>query len=379
MKENFNVIKKAGDRSKVYCTESYAQEAYDMYMGTPVSSKDLSNGNLGKVVDFNIRTDGEIEAICDNHTSMYFDVGKERKFFELINLETEKFLDWVKSGNHKSFLAENATYIQMQNDKVQKGSLYTAHMTTIKQEFKEQITNPTKAYVAKIIDKNRGGFIVTLQGINAFMPGSLAAANKITNFDEYIDREINVMIEGYMQSSDMFVVSYKKYLDYVLPSILAELEKDQQLTGNITGFNKRLGVFIEIDEMFTGLLHPSEMSPETLALFNMNQIVTGDEMTVWLKDIDDKKLVLSEIDPVLRQKEIHDFRNANEGIKRSGTIISIKPHGALIKLDNDDTIGLLPIREVKKCSKRLVIGETMKVFIKTVDTDTGKIYFTLNE
>lgn len=379
MKENKTIIKQDGDNSRVYCEEDYAQEAYDMYMTGKVVSKDLTVGNLSKVIDFALREDGEVEAICENHSAMYFDVGKERKFFELINLDPENFNDWVESGSHKRFLNENDTFIQMQNTRVQKGSLYTAHLTSIRQEFKEQINNPTKAYIAKIIDKNKGGFIVSLQGINAFMPGSLAAANKITDFNEYINKEINVMIEGYMQTSDMFVVSYKKYLSYILPSKLAELEKDSAMVGTVTGAN-RYGIFAEFDDIFTGLLHTTEMSPETLALFNARQIVPGMQLNVWLKDINssEQKLVLSEIDPVLRQKEIHDFRNENEGTKCEATIISIKPHGALLKMENSN-IGLLPIREVKRCTKRLVVGETMKVYIKTVDTDTGKIYFTLNE
>jgi len=258
-----------------------------------------------------------------------------------------------------------------------RGSLYQAHLRTILYEFKNQILKPTLAYVAKITGKNQGGFMVEVQGIKAFMPGSLAAANKIMNFDSYIGKEVYVMIEDYLQASGMFVVSYKKYLDHILPSKLADLERNQSLTGTVTGSSK-FGIFAEFEEIFTGLLHTAEMGSETLDKFNNREIRQGDKIEVWLKDIKDNKLILTEVDPSIRQNEMEEFRDKVEGNMKESVIVSIKPHGALMEIEKG-VLGLLPVKEMKKAGRRLNVGETLDVFIKKVDTSTGKIYLTLHD
>jgi ribosomal protein S1 len=377
-KENTSVIKRPGDTSKIYCQEDYAQELYDKMYGTEVIFKDVSNGTILRVVEFKASTPGkEITAICDNFTTLYFNFAKEKKYFQILGFDEESFIDWVSSPAHVSYLQENKIYIQVENIEVAKGSLHQAHLKTIIREFREQIVKPTSAYVAKIIDKNQGGFIVEVQGIKAFLPGSLAAANKIADFESYIGKEVLVMIEDYLKSSDIFVVSYKKYLDYILPGKLGELERNQIMKGYVTGTSK-FGIFVEFDDMFTGLLHTAEMNPETLEKFNAREFKPGQELETWLKDIRDNKLILTEIDPSIKQNEYELFREKIEGNMKETTVVSIKAHGALMEIEKG-ILGLLPIKEMKKYKKRLSVGEKVDVFIKKVDTSTGKIYLTMND
>ena len=98
---------------------------------------------------------------------------------------------------------------------------------------------------------------------------------------------------------------------------------------------------------------------------------------MWLKDIRDNKLILTEIDPSIRQSEMESYREKIENSMKEATIISIKPHGALMEIEKG-VLGLLPVKEMKKTGKRLSVGETINVFIKKVDTTTGKIYLTAN-
>lgn len=378
-KENTTVIKRPGDTSKIYCQEDYAQELYDRMYGIDVVKKDIVNGEIVRVSDFKIvsREKKEVAAICDNFLTLYFSFNKERKYFQILGLDDENFFRWVESGDHVSHLKENKIFIQVENIDAAKGSLYQAHLRTIIREFREQIGKPTSAYVAKVIDKNQGGFIVEVQGIKAFLPGSLAAANKIVDFEGYIGKEIFVMIEDYLKSSDIFVVSYKKYLDYVLPGKLGELERNQLMKGTVTGTSK-FGIFVEFDDIFTGLLHTAEMLPETLEKFNSGQIKSGQDIEMWLKDIRDNKLILTENDPSIRQNEYESFREKVEGNIKEATIVSIKAHGALMEIEKG-VLGLLPVKEMKKYKKRLNVGETLDVFIKKVDTSTGKIYLTMTD
>ena len=377
MKENKNVIKIAGDKSRVYCQEDYAQSMYDAMYGNVTIAKDMNNGDLHRVTDFRIMKNGEVEAICDNMGSLFFNISKEKKYFELIGITEDSFERWVLAGDHKQYLVDRKIFILVDNAKTMKGSMYAAHLTTIVTEFKEQIANPTAAYNAKVLSKNQGGFLVEVQGIKAFLPGSLAAANKITDFESFIGKNVTVMIEDFLQTSGIFVVSYKKYLTNILPSRLAALERNQKLVGTITGTSK-FGIFVEFEEIFTGLLHAAEMDPTTVDSFNERGFEIGDEMEVWLKDIRDNKLILTQIDPSIRQNEMETLRESVEGVMKEATIVSIKPHGALMEIEKG-VIGLLPIKEMKKTGKRLIVGEKLEIFIKKVDSSTGKIYLTLTD
>lgn len=378
-KENKTVIKRPGDKSKVYCQEDYAQELYDRMFNEPVMRKDIKEGEIMRVVDFQIisRSAKEFAAVCANHLSLYFNFAKEKRYFEIHGFDCDNLIEWISSGSHKEFLLDHKVYVQVENVEVAKGSLYQAHLKTIMQEFREQIGNPTSAYLAKVVDKNQGGFIVEVHGVKAFLPGSLAAANKIVDFESYIGKTIYVMIEDYLKSSDIFIVSYKKYLDYILPGKLAELERNQLLIGTVTGTSK-FGVFVEFDEIFTGLLHTAEMNSETLNKFNGRKIKSGSEIQVWLKDIKDNKLILTENDPSQRINEYELFREKVEGNVKTASIVSIKAHGALMEIEKG-VLGLLPVKEMKKYKRRLEVGEALDVFIKKVDTSTGKIYLTMTD
>ena len=376
-KENTTVIKKPGDKTKIYCQESYAQELYDFMYGDSVPTKDLMQGDILRVIDLKFVSTNEVEVLCDNYDTLYFDIQKEKKYTDLMNMNEEQFREWIDSGECKIHYMQNKTHVIVENVQARKGSLYTAHLKTIAKEFRDQLTKPTSAYQAKILSKNQGGFLVEVQGIKAFLPGSLAAANKIVNFDEYLGKQVNVMIEDYLAPSDIFVVSYKKYLDYILPSKLAELERNDYLTGTITGTSK-FGIFAEFNEIFTGLLHVSAMSSETLENFNLGKFRSGETIEAWLKDIKDNKLILTEIDPTVKQNEMEEFKDKIEGHYQDATIVSIKAHGALMEIEKG-VLGLLPVKEMKKSRKRLNVGENIEIFVKKVDIVSGKIYLTLTD
>lgn len=375
-KENKTVTKTPGDKTKVYCDEPYAQAMYNMFTGN-FTRKDLREGEILQVIDLKILPHDEIEVTCENLDTLYFSLTKEKRYVEILGLTEDSFKEWISAKMHLDYLKEHKTYVTVENVAARKGSLYQAHLRTIAKEFKEQITKPTHAYMARIIEKNHGGFLVDVQGIKAFLPGSLAAANKIINFDEYIGKEVNVMIEDFLHSSNIFVVSFKKYLDYILPGKLGELERNQTMEGIVTGTSK-FGIFVEFDEIFTGLLHTAEMSPETLEKFNRSEFRPGKPISIWLKDIKDNKLILTELDPSIKTTEMESIREKVEGNMKSSLVVSIKPHGALMEIEKG-VLGLLPLKEMKKIKRKINVGENLDVFIKKVDTSTGKIYLTITD
>jgi ribosomal protein S1 len=381
LKENTN-IKKHDRTDKVYCHESYAQELYDLMCGYETHVKDIQIGQSLRALDLKVLKSGEIEVHTDSGISLYLDMRKEKRYFEAFGIQdfsSETFAEMSEAGWFKDlFESRNERVIVEGMKGSMRGSLYESHILNVRNEFFRQAKEQTSAYIAKVISKNQGGFFIKVQGIDAFLPGSLAAANKIVDFESYIGKEIPVMVEDYLANSDTFIFSYKKYLDKILPSKLAEIKRNSKHEGIITGTSK-YGVFVEFQDIFTGLLHTSEMLPETLEKFNAREYKAGTAIDLWVKDIKDEKLILTEVDPSEKINELENFRSKIEGSIKSLKVISVKPFGVFCEIE-ENRVGLLPVKEMRKVKKRMEVGEFVNLCISKVDPETGKIYLSaLNE
>jgi ribosomal protein S1 len=247
-------------------------------------------------------------------------------------------------------------------------------VSATKEEMLKEIKNPSKVYKAKVISKNNGGFMIKLNGgITGFLPGSLAAANIVKDFDKMVGKDIYVMVDDYLWSSKMFVFSVKKYIQHVLPQKIKELDLEKKYTGTITDTSK-FGIFIEFCEIFTGLLHTSKMSPELLQKFNKRELKSGQEIDFWILSNNDNKIILTDLDATLirKQKEelIEELAQKNS---ITGTIIAIKEWGFLAK------IGRTPLEDIigvcyKKTKKE--IGNQIDCKVNW-NRDAGKIILDL--
>jgi small subunit ribosomal protein S1 len=255
-----------------------------------------------------------------------------------------------------------------------RGELGKAHIVKTQKEFIQQITQASTAYVAKVIEKNKGGFLVNVCGVEGFLPGGLAAANKIIDFDSYIGKTVMVMVEDYLQDTKTFVFSNKKYLSKVLPTKMAELDLDKKYEGTVTGSSK-YGVFLEFDEIFTGLLHTSKMSKETKERFNNRGFKPGESMTFWIKEIsNDNRIIISEEDPSTKRAEMEEFKTNNIGTVHSGKVLKNVPFGTLVKIEKD-LVGLISQKELKLKRKNFEPGDNVIVSVDSVKKD--KIYLSL--
>jgi predicted RNA-binding protein with RPS1 domain len=380
LRENLSV-KKRDKKDKIYCHEPYAQELYDLLCGIEPPIKDVENGQVLKATDLRFGKKSEIEIITDAGIGLFLDMRKEKKYFEALGFndgDFDRMEELSSSGWFREIFKERNEFIAVEDKEIYRGSMFEAYLNKTKSEFVQQISQQNAYYVAKIMDKNQGGFFIKVQGVDAFLPGSLAAANKIVDFEDYIGREVNVMVEDYLKQSDTFIFSYKRYLEKILPSRLSEIERFSRMKGFVTGTSK-YGVFVEFEEIFTGLLHTSEMDELTLERFKTRTISPGEEFEVWVKDIKDNKLILTEIDPAEKQEEIENFKSKIEGRVKSMKVVSIKPFGAFFEVE-ENRIGLLPVKEMKKMKRKIEIGEKYELVISKVDAETGKIYLTaLNE
>jgi len=391
MKKNLNglqVNKKvllSDPTDKVFCQEDYAQELYDKMFNhsklnnsLPRGGKDLEKGQFLPITDISSVSENEIWFEVNNMTAIPVNINKEKRFFEYFGYTKDSFIDWVRlpQGRKEFLKEEHLVYIEKAQPSPS-GSLFEGLQNIVKTEFFDQIKNPTKAYYAKVNSKNQGGFFIEVQGIQAFLPGGLAAANKIVNFDSYIGKTIPVMVEDYLADINTFIFSNKKYIQHVLPKLVAELDVTKKLQGFVTGTNKH-GVFIEFDETFTGLLHTSKMTPGTKKYFDERRFQPGDEMEVWVIEINrSNQLVLSEYER--GAEENYEKSLLEQGVVYPCELTAIRDFGIFVKLTGNDKegnprkeIGLIPSKSDN--NYLFNVGDTTKK-VRLKNTREGKHYF----
>jgi len=360
--------------------QSDAMDNWDKY---GFVCKDVSGGEIFKVKGLGTVGDNSFSLQCIGGINLICNTKKEKKFFEIHEHDFEDlkdFVGWLKSEEAEQWFTANEIYVQCVSalNGTAMGSLLEAHVDYQKEEFFKEIKNPQKVYKAYVKDKNLGGFIAVVNGVNAFLPGSLAAANKIVDFDAFIGKTVYVMFEDYIKDGDTFIVSNKKYIQYILPQKIRALKFDKTYTGEVTGTSK-FGIFIEFDGIFTGLLHVSEMTELTKNRFRKGQFMPGDDIEFYVKEISkDNRIILSETPQSSTSVTIDQFKEQFEGKVTSGEVSSIKPYGYFIKFIVEDSsfIGLLYIKEAE--NKNLRIGDTVECYISQVDVETKKIYLKQN-
>ena len=358
--------------------------AMDYYEKYGFVKKDCFDGDIVKIVGIADGDKSTINLQCEGGVTIPCNLKKDREFFKIKELCTSTNIEEIKyflaSKEGKDWFENNEISVMLEKtqNKEFAASFMNSHITEKSNEFFAQIKKSTKSYNAKVIGKNTGGFIVNIEGIPAFLPGGQAAANKITAFDSYIGKIVPVMIEDYIREGSTFIVSNKKYIRETLPIKIKELQLDVPYTGTITG-NVAFGIFVEFEDIFTGLLHMSEMDMVTMEQFRNKEFVAGDEMEFYIKEIaDNNKIILTKLLLEERQKEFtfDDFKRDFEFKIEEGEIINIKENlGVFVRFtrNNKQFIGLLYFKEVDDINE-FVVGEMREFYISKIIPDIKKIF-----
>lgn len=374
---NPKILKKHGDL--IYNHEPYALDMYEaVFLNKNIESKEPNVGELRTIIDvFSLNEKKmQLHVILTGLIDCIIDLGAEKTFFASAGFDSlATFVTWINTENGKSLFLKNEHLLYIENVlPYTKGSISKGQASKMRTEFFEEIKSPTSAYMGKILEKNGGGFIIDVQGVRGFLPGSLAATNIVRDFDTMIGKEIPVVVEDFLKDSDTFVFSYKKYVSMILPSKTAELDTEKQYTGSITGIAK-FGIFVEFDDIFTGLIHTSKMTADCKNTFNERGFKPGDKIDFWIKEITpDKKIILTDEDPSIRRSEIEEFKLKNLGHIKGGEVVSIQPFGTLVKLQKD-ICGMISQKEIKTKKKNYAVGDTVMVSIDRVHND--KIFLSI--
>jgi len=252
------------------------------------------------------------------------------------------------------------------------GSLSAGHEQSVKKELGKALETNNVAFSAKIESLCNGGFMVNLSGVRCFLPGSLAAANRIMDFSSYLGKKINVMVEMYDEKRDIFVVSFKKYLKKIISEKVQELSFTEKYNGVVTGYAESLGLFVEWDEIYTGLIPTDQVNGDT-SLLN-----PGTSIEFWVSDIKNPtRIGLTLNEPSQKNKSLQEMKDISvepgENKIYKGQVSKVKTFGVFVKLENGFS-GLIEREELLKPVNEYSPGQEVSCSVLSVDTSTLKIH-----
>ena len=228
--------------------------------------------------------------------------------------------------------------------------------------------------------RTKGGLIVDVFGIEAFLPGSQIDVKPIRDYDVYVGKNMEFKVVKINEEFRNVVVSHKALIEAELEEqkkqIISGLEKGQVLEGivkNITSY----GVFIDLGGV-DGLIHITDLSwgrvshPEEM-------LELDQKINVVILDFDDdkKRIALG-----LKQLQPHPWdsldTNLNVGDKVSGKVVVMADYGAFIELATG-VEGLIHVSEMswsqhlRSAQDFMSIGDTVEAVILTLDREDRKM------
>ena len=255
------------------------------------------------------------------------------------------------------------------------GSVSAGYEKALKRELHRSIKDEDCAFKVRVKNVCNGGFMVDLSGIECFLPGSLAAANRIMNFADYVGKQLTVMVEVYDQKRDIFVVSFKKYLRKIIDREVQNLSFANKYQGTVTGLSNN-GVFVEWDEIYTGIISIDDSNRSSLETYQ-----AGDSIEFYVIDIKNpQRINLSVTQPNEKMKNIQEMKDTssevlgeNTNLKiYKGEVTKIKTFGIFVKMENGLS-GLIEKEKLVSSIKEYEVGQSVDFSILSVDSSTLKI------
>jgi small subunit ribosomal protein S1 len=232
----------------------------------------------------------------------------------------------------------------------------------------------------RCVRRTKGGIVVDLLGIDAFLPGSQIDVRPVRDFDAFIGREMEFRVVKVNHPSENVVVSHKVLVEEELAgqrkSILEGLEKGQVLEGHakaITDF----GVFVDLGGV-DGLVHITDLSWGRIS--HPSEVVKLDQtVNVVVLDFDQEK---KRISLGMKQLMPHPWENIElkypVGTKVQGKVVSLTDYGAFVEIEKGIE-GLIHISEmswtqhVKHPSQMVSMGQMVNAVILSLDKEGKKI------
>ncbi len=228
--------------------------------------------------------------------------------------------------------------------------------------------------------RTKGGMIVDIFGIEAFLPGSQIDVKPIRDYDQYVGKTMEFKVVKINHEFKNVVVSHKALIEADIEEqkkeIISQLEKGQVLEGvvkNITSY----GVFIDLGGV-DGLIHITDLSWSRIN--HPNEVVELDQkLNVVILDFDDNK---SRIQLGLKQLEKHPWEALGDefkiGDKVKGKVVVIADYGAFLEVA-EGVEGLIHVSEMswsthlRSAQDFVKVGDELEAVVLTLDREDRKM------
>ena len=226
-----------------------------------------------------------------------------------------------------------------------------------------------------------GGYIVKVQGIECFMPGSLAGINKLADFESIVGTDMYVVPDSFSERRGTIVVSHRAYLQAMIPSMIVEVEEDLEAVqpGKVTGTTK-FGVFCEFKGCLTGMIHVNDLDLDWSAKHKDGEIKPGDDIEFKVKEVvNNKKIILTQVEA--RPEEVDNSwdeftKDLNLPSMVDGTVRSVKEYGVFIQV-HGTVVGMAHSSSFVKGTdlrETFTRGQEVAVEVTKIDNDTKKVF-----
>ncbi|GJQ62727.1 MAG: 30S ribosomal protein S1 [Melioribacteraceae bacterium] len=237
-----------------------------------------------------------------------------------------------------------------------------------------------KILQGKILKRIKGGMVVDLMGIEAFLPGSQIDIRPVRDFDAFVGQTMDFKIVKINIPTENVVVSHKVLIEETIADqrkeILEGLEKGQILEGIVKAITD-FGVFVDLGGV-DGLVHITDLSWGRIN--HPSEVVKLDEkIKVVVTDFDKERRRIS---LSLKQLLPHPWENIEEkykiGDKVAGRVVSLTDYGAFIEIEKGIE-GLIHISEmswtqhISHPSQFVSMGQVVEAVILSLDKDEKKI------
>tara|TARA_S200000501_G_scaffold373423_2_gene420493 strand:- start:485 stop:2347 length:1863 start_codon:yes stop_codon:yes gene_type:complete len=393
MEENNDILKGSEDQS------SELNESVEGSIIEPVSSSEES----GKVEDFDwenfenekIYSEEEKKKLEDLYSETLASLNSNDIIQGVVLKKSEKDVIIDISGKSEGVISSNEfrynpdlkegdnvdVVIDKQEDKT--GQLVLSHKKAryLKSWGKVNDAHDNGEVVdGYIMCRTKGGMIVDVFGLEAFLPGSQIDVKPIRNYDLYVGRNMKFKVVKINPDFRNVVVSHKALIEADIEEqkkeIISKLEKGQVLEGivkNITAY----GVFIDLGGV-DGLIHITDLSWSRIN--HPNEIVNLDEkIKVVILDFDDNK---NRIQLGLKQLFKHPWESLPEelkvGDKVKGKVVVLADYGAFVEIQ-DGVEALVHVSEMswsanlRSAQDFLKIGDEVEAIIITLDREERKM------
>ena len=279
--------------------------------------------------------------------------------------------------------AGDVVEVYVENAEDKKGQLVLSHKKARMSKSWERVNAALEAQeviTGYIKCRTKGGMIVDVFGIEAFLPGSQIDVHPIRDYDQFVGKTMEFKVVKINQEFRNVVVSHKALIEQELEAqkkeIIGKLEKGQILEGivkNITSY----GVFVDLGGV-DGLIHITDLSWGRVD--DPHKVVELDQkINVVILDFDDEK---RRIALGLKQLTPHPWDALDPDLKVGdhvkGKVVVIADYGAFVEIQ-PGVEGLIHVSEMswsqhlRSAQEFLKVGEEIEAVILTLDRDERKM------